>query len=105
MGKVVMELLTGELLEDDVEWSLAELCRASRLPAERVMEYVELGIIEPVGSSPGVWRFSGVCLNRIRTVRRLERDLQVNLAGAALVLDLLDEIDSLRARLRRLESE
>ena len=105
MGKVVMELLTGELLEDDVELSLAELCRASRLPAERVMEYVELGIIEPAGRSSGAWRFSGVCLNRIRTVRRLEHDLEVNLAGAALVLDLLDEIEALRARLRRLESE
>ncbi len=105
MGKTVVEILSGDVLEDDVELSLAELCRASRLSAERLLECVEYGIIEPVDRSPRQWRFSGVCLHRIQSVRRLERDLGINLAGAALVLDLLDEIDSLRARLRRLERE
>ena len=38
-------------------------------------------------------------------VIRLQHDLRVNLAGAALALDLLDEIDQLRARLRALDQE
>jgi chaperone modulatory protein CbpM len=33
----------------------------------------------------------------------LRRDLGVNWAGAALALDLLDELQELRARLRRFE--
>ncbi|MFJ1256021.1 chaperone modulator CbpM [Cupriavidus sp. CuC1] len=33
--------------------------------------------------------------------QRLTRDLELGAVGVALVLDLLDEIDSLRARLRR----
>ena len=32
---------------------------------------------------------------------RLQRDLGINLAGVALVMDLLDEIEELRGRLRR----
>jgi chaperone modulatory protein CbpM len=41
-------------------------------------------------------------LPRARTAVRLQRDLELSAAGTAVVLDLLAEIDSLRARLRRL---
>ena len=34
---------------------------------------------------------------------RLQRDLGINLAGIALTLDLLDEINTLEARLQQLE--
>jgi chaperone modulatory protein CbpM len=36
---------------------------------------------------------------------RLQSDLGVNLAGAALALQLLDEIESLRAQVRAMEDE
>jgi chaperone modulatory protein CbpM len=36
---------------------------------------------------------------------RLQRDLEMNLAGVALALDLLDEIESLRMRLRAMGGE
>jgi len=36
---------------------------------------------------------------------RLQRDLGVNLAGIALALDMLDEIDKLRGRLQRIDPE
>ena len=41
----------------------------------------------------------------LRLVRalNLQRDLDINPAGAALALELLDEIDHLRERLRTLE--
>lgn len=96
--------LAGKILEEEVELSLAELCRASQLPAERVIEWVHEGVIEPVGRRPESWSFRGVSLRRIRCARRLEADLGVNTAGIALALDLLDEIERLRARLGRLES-
>ncbi len=38
-------------------------------------------------------------MKRVRCAMRLTRDLGVNYAGAALALDLLDELDLLRARL------
>ena len=96
--------LVGSILEEEVVLSLGELCRASRLSAERVIELADEGIIEPIGGSPESWRFRGVSLRRLRCAQRLEQDLGVNTAGVALILDLLDELEQLRARLGRVES-
>ena len=95
--------LVGTILEEEVVLSLAEVCRASRLSAERVIEMAEEGIIEPVGRTPENWRFRGASLRRLRCAQRLEEDLGVNTAGIALVLDLMDELERLRARLGRFE--
>ena len=97
-------ILTGTILEEEVVLSLGELCRASRLSAERVIELADEGVIEPIGGSPETWRFHGVSLQRLRCAQRLEEDLGVNTAGVALILDLLDELEHLRARLGRFES-
>lgn len=96
--------LVGTILEEEVVLTLGELCRASRLSAERVIELADEGVIEPIGRSPQSWRFRGASLRRIRCAQRLEADLGVNTAGVALVLDLLDELDQLRVRLERFES-
>jgi chaperone modulatory protein CbpM len=100
-----MTEIKGELVESVEALSLADLSRLCRLPAERIVELVEFGVIEPAGREPRQWRFAGVCVRRVRRVQRLERDLGLNLAGAALVLDLLDELAQLRARLQRLGEE
>jgi len=99
----IIELLSGELLEEDIELTLAELCRACGLPADRVVELVEEGVVDPTGQDPTCWRFSAISIRRVHSARRLERDLGVNAAGAALALDLLEELERLRARLQRLE--
>ena len=96
--------LVGSILEEEVVLSLGELCRAARLSAERVIELADEGIIEPIGGSPESWRFRGVSLQRLRCAQRLEQDLGVNTPGVALILDLLDELEYLRARLGRFES-
>ena len=94
----------GEVLEEEIELSLGDLCRACQLPAERVFELVEEGVIEPLGHDPGRWRFRGISVRRVRCAQRLEQDLGVNVAGAALALELLEELERLRTRLRRFES-
>ena len=64
---------------------------------------MEEGVIEPLGREPRAWRFEAVCVRRVSRAQRLRRDLGVNLAGAALAVELLEELDRLRARLRRYE--
>lgn len=102
MTDELMSLLSGEVLEEDVELTLAELCRTCRLPAEQVFTLVEEGVVEPLGRDPAHWRFRGVSVRRVHCALRLERDLGVNTAGAALALELLDELEAMRARLRRM---
>lgn len=99
----LLTLLSGELFDESHELSLVEMCRTCRMPAERILELVDEGIVEPVGRDPARWRFSAVSVRRVRCVQRLERDLGVNTAGAALALELLEELEALRARLQRLE--
>ncbi|HEX7025659.1 MAG TPA: chaperone modulator CbpM [Gammaproteobacteria bacterium] len=100
MGKT--DILDGVIIDVHSEFTLAELCRACDVPAEWITELVDEGILEPVDLS-GQWRFSGISLIRIRKVQRLQRDLGVNLPGAALALQLLDDIEQLHGRLRRFE--
>jgi chaperone modulatory protein CbpM len=102
MSNELLKVSMGEVLEE-AELTLTQMCRACQLSEERVFELVHEGVIEPVGRGPSRWRFRGVSVRRVRCVQRLERDLGVNTAGAALALDLLEEMERLRARLRRLE--
>ena len=99
----LLKLLSGEIFEEEIELSLADLCRACRLSAERVFELIEQGVVEPIGRDPTRWRFQGISVRRVRCAQRLAQDLGVNGAGAALAIDLLEELERLRARLRRLE--
>jgi len=96
--------ITGLILEDQTELSLDDLCRACAAQVERIVELVDEGLLSPAGMAPDSWRFTGVHLHRARVALRLESDLGVNLAGAALALELLEELDTLRARLQRLEA-
>ena len=105
MVNEILKLMQGEILEEDVRISLSQLCQISRLPAESVLEMVEYGVIEPRSGSNERWQFSGQSLNRLRCAQRLKRDLGVNTAGAALAIDLLDELQQLRSRLHQLEKQ
>jgi len=98
------KLLSGELLDAETELTLAELCSACELSEAEIIELVEEGVVEPLGRRPSSWRFRAVSLRRIRISRNLQKQLGVNAPGAALALDLLEEVETLRARLKRLES-
>lgn len=94
-----------ELLDDPQGLSLAELCRACQLSGEDVRLLVAEGVIEPLAEDLTEWRFHSLCISRVRRVQRLERDFGLNLAGAALVIELLDEIDHLKNQLSRLSMD
>ena len=96
------DALGGPVVEEEVRLTLVELSRACRVTEERILGWVGEGVLEPQGSSPEEWRFAGVSLRRTRVAVRLTRDLELNPPGVALALELLDEIDALRAQLQRL---
>ena len=91
------------ILDERVRLTLGEVCRSCGVSAEYVITLVHEGVIEPECSAPGTWTFPGPALARIRRAARLQSDLELNLAGAALAMELLDEVEGLRARVRTLE--
>lgn len=93
------------VLEDQSDLTLAELCRACAVDAHFITALVLEGIVQPCapqphGSVAALWRFTGQHLLRARLATRLRHDLGVNLAGAALALQLLDELQELRQAAR-----
>jgi len=96
-------VLSGLIVEEEAIFTLNELSHACGKPAEWILALVKEGVIEPVGYDQKHWRFHGYCLRRVRIVQRLEADLGLNLAGAALALELLEEVETLRNRIKFLE--
>lgn len=89
--------LVGQVLEDSYMVSLSDLCRSCMVKTETVTMLVSEGIIDPAGDDVEDWQFQVSSLKRVKTVIHLQRDLGVNLAGAALALDLLDRIEELES--------
>jgi chaperone modulatory protein CbpM len=101
MKESVTTYLEGQIVNEDVEFTLVELCRVSGASTEEVTVWVAEGAFEPRGAGPQEWRFSGTELRRVCTAHHLARDLEINPPGIALALDLLDEIEALQAYSRR----
>jgi chaperone modulatory protein CbpM len=95
------EPLSATIVEDELQMSLAELARACRAQEEQIQVWVVEGVLQPLGDSPPTWRFAGASLRRARLAITLTRELEINTPGVALALDLMDEIEDLRTRLRR----
>ena len=93
--------LSGTVLDERTVFTLHELCRACGVHAELVIEMVEEGVLEPRGVAPAEWRFAGSAVTRAQKALKLSRDLRVNWPGAALALDLLEELEQLRLERRR----
>lgn len=92
--------LRGTVLEQQTELTLDEVGRACAVQAGFIMDLIEEGVVAPLaGSEPQSWRFTSLQVRQVTVAWRLQRDLGVNLAGAALALQLLDEVQTLRAQL------
>ena len=100
MGKEPTSVLIGYLVEEEGNLSLPELCEACGVGSDWVVELVEEGVVEAHGRNRNEWHFAASCLPRIHTAIHLQRDLGINLSGVALALQLLDEINTLQARLQ-----
>lgn len=96
-----MIVIHGTVVEEEVRFSLPELSRACGASIDLLITLVEEGVLAPTGSDAQHWHFTGTALRRARAALRLTRDLDLNFAGVALVLDLLDEIDALESQRRR----
>ncbi len=93
--------LRGQLIEEETVITLQELCHNCKLKTEEIIIMVEEGILDPQGqrqepAAAAEWQFHISSVKRVRTVVHLQRDLGVNLPGAALALELLDRIADLK---------
>lgn len=93
-------ILSGDVLTEEMRFTLEEVCRRCTIEVEEVVLLVEEGIVEPRGERTEEWRFGLRSVRRVHTAVRLQRDLGVNRAGAALAIELLERIEELERRMR-----
>jgi chaperone modulatory protein CbpM len=94
------EALQGTVL-DDAALSIDELACACSVSREWVVRHVHEGSFGELRATVTEWRFSSRDLGRARRIRAIERDFDAVPELAALVADMLEELDTLRARVRR----
>ncbi len=87
-----------------VELTLEEVCEIAKLPSEVLITIVEEGIIEPKGSSPEEWFFDIYMLNIAKRAFRLHRDFDIEWTGIPLYLDMIEELEKLRAENKLLKN-
>lgn len=94
------EILAGTIL-DESGLTADELACACSVSTEWIVRHVEEGSFVVRGRVVTEWRFSTRDVGRARRILAIERDFDAVPELAALVADMLDELDTLRARLRR----
>ena len=86
-------------------YSLEELARLGGVPPALVQRYLDEGLLEPVADNLRTpWLFDDNALFELRRIERLRRELGVNIAGVAVIRDLLRQIDDLKGELERLKN-
>ena len=97
------QILKGIIVEQSTPLSLGELCEAIHLQTPVVIKMVEHQLIKPEGNTPDSWRFDDICLKRAKIAASFYYDLEVNMPGIGIALDLLERIEYLEQRLQTLE--
>lgn len=97
-----MEQYLSARLLDQERLGVEELAACCSVTREWVIEHVEGGVLmSAAGAGPEEWTFSSRELLRARQLRLLERDFDANIELAGLIVDLVEEVERLRVRLRR----
>ena len=94
--------ISSEIIETGAPCTIEELCLVCNVEAEWISELVEHAVIEPLAETGPDWTFTSLSIVRVAKAKRLRYDFSLNTPGVALALDLLDEIEELRSRLKAL---
>jgi len=88
-----------------LELTLTELCQATRLGSDTLIEIIEEGILEPTGSTPETWQFSNHTIAIAQKAARLHNDLEIDWPGIALAISLIEELEQLRDENQQLRQQ
>jgi chaperone modulatory protein CbpM len=93
------QALPGTLLDESTLLTIQDLSRICAVDEGHIVALVQEGVLSVV-EYRSEWHFTGAALRRARLAVRLERDLELNLPGVALALDLVEELQQLRRELQ-----
>ncbi len=83
-------------MNENIVYTTHAICHTYQLNQEVINEMVSWGIAEPFGENPEKWLFTQNDYERIGRASRFRKELNINIPGTALALQLLEEIQKLR---------
>lgn len=89
------QIIAGVIIEKSASLTLEEFCHAVQTQPEIIIQMIEYQLLQPQGEKPEEWRFDSISIKRGRIAVSFYRDLEVNMAGIALALELLEKIEQL----------
>ncbi|MEL0635703.1 chaperone modulator CbpM [Marinomonas sp. TI.3.20] len=105
MSKSEIVVIESTLSEHRL-FTLEEVCERCGSHTDIIIEMIEYGIVEPIERpSPAIWHFNTQAVVRLQRAQRLMDELELNLSGVALSLELLDKIDDLQNHIAVLKSQ
>jgi chaperone modulatory protein CbpM len=93
------DILIGAMLEEAC-LTLEQCAAACAVEPDWIVERMREGLLRGMEGAMDDWRFGSADVRRVRRMLEIERGFEAVPELAALVADLLEEIDALRARLR-----
>lgn len=99
------KLIKGVIVEKSQSLTLEEFCHATHAPKQIIIQMIEYQLIQPEGDTPEQWRFDSLSLRHGRIAASFYRDLEINMPGIALALELLEKIEHLQRQVKILEKK
>ena len=86
-------------MNENIFYTTNAVCFSHRLTKDTIAEMVSWGIAGPIGNKPEKWLFSQSDYDRIACAVRFGEELNINVPGAALAIELIDELNKIRKRM------
>lgn len=92
-------ILTGVLIERTATLTLIEVCDKYHIPKELLIEMLDEGLFSNQSTQPEAIALDQNALRRIEIAFRLHKDLELNLPGVVLAIELLEELGKMNDEL------
>ena len=93
----------AEIIGQELEADLDQVCRLCGLDSAELVDWLREGVVDAQKPAGDHWRFNARQVRRVYVARRLKRDLELDTHALPVVLDLIEEVQTLRRRVRLLE--
>ncbi len=90
---------------DEPIYVISVAARLLEVHPQTLRYYERAGLLKPTRSSGKIRLYSQREIERLRKIHRLTNELGVNLAGAEIILDLTDRLESLQQQWKKREEE
>ena len=91
--------LLGVLIDESTTFSYIEVCEKYHIPEKLLIEMLEHGLFTDQSSQIEQLQLNSKELQKIEAAFRLHEDLDINLPGVVLALELLEKIEQLNNEL------